>query len=241
MGAHARPRPQRRAPREPQRAAQMLSHGIAAMIVFGLVTMVGMLVLGGDRRVPGATAAPAAGLLGSRADDPAPLGLQEVFPAAAELRVGDAAYRVTMTHVDADCRTAATGALGPVLQEHGCSQVVRAGLVAPYGDYEVTAGVANLADATGAMTVDGRLRELVETGDGSFAAMGSGRPGAEPTPPATSQVGWHAVGHYLLYCVITRPDGQLVTADDPHAAQITAELVDAYLGASVLGRRASGA
>jgi hypothetical protein len=63
--------------------------------------------------------------------------------------------------------------------------------------------------------------------------MSAGAPG--------SQVGWRAHGHYLLFCVIARPDGGQVTADDPYARRITEELVDTYLGDRVLGRRASRA
>ncbi|MET0419674.1 MAG: hypothetical protein ABW022_26965 [Actinoplanes sp.] len=229
-GTHVRPRPQRRAPLEPQRTAQWLARGLAAVIVLGLAVMIGFLIVSDDGEPPAA----AAELLGSRTDDPDPLTLPEVFPGAQRIEAAGSSYRVTMRHLDADCQTATTGALGQVLTEHGCSQVVRAVLTAPYGDYEVTAGVLNLADAAGAADVDSRLRQLVETGDGGFAALGGA-----PSAAATAQVGWHALGHYLLYCVITRPDGQLVSADDPYAARITADLVDNYLGESVLGQRAS--
>ena len=117
--------------------------------------------------------------------------------------------------------------------------MVRAGLVAPYGAYEVTAGVFNLADASGAADVDDRLRHLVETGEGGFATLPG--TGLDPDALPTSQVGWRTRGHYLLYCVINRPDGELVTADDPYAVRITNDLVDSYLGTTILGRRAAAA
>jgi hypothetical protein len=235
-GTHVRPRPQRRAPLEPQRTAQWLARGLAAVIVLGLVIMIGVLVVSDDPPASSAPAQPLAEPLSSRADDPEPLTLHEVFPSPRTVEAAGASYRVEYRHIDQDCGVAATGVLGQVLREHGCNQVVRALLTTPYGGYQVTAGVVNLADATGAADVDSRVRRLVETTDGSFAAMG-----AAPDAPNTAQVGWHALGHYVLYCVITRPDGQLVSADDPYAARITAELVDAYLGQSVLGRRASSA
>jgi hypothetical protein len=50
-------------------------------------------------------------------------------------------------------------------------------------------------------------------------------------------VGWQSRGHYLLYSAVARPDGQLVADDDPYAAQITAELVQQYLGERVIGAR----
>ena len=235
-GTHVRPRPQRRAPLEPQRTAQWLARGLAAVIVLGLVIMIGVLIVSDDRAGGSAPAAALPDPLGSRALDPEPLTLDEVFGDPRAVETGGGTYRVEYRHIDQDCRVAATGALGQVLQQRGCNQVVRASLTAPYGGYQVTAGVVNLADAAGATDVDSRVRRLVETADGNFAAMG-----AAPDAPDTAQVGWHALGHYVLYCVITRPDGQLVSTDDPYAARITAELVDAYLGESVLGRRASSA
>jgi hypothetical protein len=170
----------------------------------------------------------------SRSVDPDPLTLQEVFPDpdAVHPPGGEPAYPLAMTHIDSECDIATIGTLGRLLADHGCTQVVRASLTAPYGDYRVTAGLFNLADSAGAAAVDGELRQLVETGDGSFAAMVTGHPA---TPPA-SQVGWHVSGHYLLYCVITRPDGSVVPDDDPNARRITTDLVDGYL-ATILSER----
>jgi hypothetical protein len=234
------PRPvpaRRRAPKQPHRAAHLLTKGLAALIVLGVTGMICFLIVADARRVPSAEAGTSAGgeRLVSRSVDPAPLTLPEVFPDTG--LVQPAGYRIRMSNIDTRCRTATTGALGPVLEQHGCSQVVRAGLTAPYGDYQVTAGLFNLEDAAGASRVDDQVRRLVETDDGSFAMLGTEAPGTEPAAPATAQVGWQASGHYLVYCVITRPDGELVTADDPNAARITADLVDGYLAGSVLGHR----
>ncbi|GAA0534413.1 hypothetical protein GCM10010172_14310 [Paractinoplanes ferrugineus] len=226
-------RQRRRAPREPERTAQLLVRGLAALILLGLVVMTAFFALGGDRR-PDAEAAtgPRTDPLASRSVDTAPLTIEEVFPDRREVRPPAARpYRITTTHTDTDCRTATTGALGALLVAHGCSQVVRGGTTAPYDGYEVTTGLFNLADEAGANQVDDQLRHLVETGDGGFATL----PATRGTLP-TSQVGWNATGHYLLYCVITRTDGKLVTSDDPVGERITAELVDSYL-VTMLARR----
>jgi hypothetical protein len=167
--------------------------------------------------------------------DTRPLTLAEVFPGRdVRLRNGDTPYRVTMTHIDAKCDVAATGTLGPMLVGHGCNQVVRAAMVAPYGGYEVTAGIFNLADADGAAQVGGQIRQLVEAGEGSFAPLGT-PPGIEPV----TQVGWHERGHYLVYCVISRPDGAAMAVDDRYAARITVDLLDSYLSGEVVGARTS--
>jgi hypothetical protein len=220
----------------PQRAAQFLTRGLAALIVLAVTGLIAYVIVADHRRGVAAAAAD----LRSRAVDPAPLTLPEVFGDSARVvPPGDApAYRVTMTHIDGDCRIATTGTLGSLLTDHGCTQVVRASLAAPYGDYRVTAGLFNLADAAGAAEVDARLRALVETGDGGFGVMAAGEPGTDPATPPSSQVGWHSRGHYLLYCVITRPGGDIIPSDDPNAARITADLVDGYLSDNVLAGRA---
>ena len=52
-----------------------------------------------------------------------------------------------------------------------------------HGGYQVTAGIFNLADEAGAARVGGHVRELVETGGGSFAPMAAA---AVPAPPSAS-------------------------------------------------------
>jgi hypothetical protein len=144
-----------------------------------------------------------------------------------------------MTHIDTDCDTATTGALGEILADRGCSQVVRAAMTAPYGGYEVTAGIFNLADESGPAEVGGQLGDLVQGGGGNFAAMAAGSaPGSDPRAGPRSRVGWHERGHYLVFCVITRPDGAPVSPDDPYARQITTELLTTYLTDERLGARA---
>jgi hypothetical protein len=230
--------PGRRVSREPERAAQFLARGLATLIVLGITVLTGIVVVSDERRGRGVStsaAAPPAGVLDSRATDADPLTLSEVFPDRRQMRPPAAAgpYRITTAHLDSECPIAGTGVLGQLLRERGCDQVVRAGLTAPYGGYQVTAGVFNLVDAAGATDLQERLRGLVESGDGGFAAMAGGAPG--------SQVGWRARGHYLLFCVIARPGGTLVGADDPYARRITEEVVDGYLSGTVLARRESGA
>jgi hypothetical protein len=206
---------------EPERAADRLARGLAAMIVLGVAVMIGFLVVTDESR--GAPVTTPAAIDG-------PLSLAQVFPEPES--VPGTEYRIVVTHIDADCSSATVGRLSALLSSYGCSQVVRAAMNAPRGDYQVTAGIFTLRDPTAADEAGAALRTLVETGDGGFSSMVGGLVG---------QTAWHARGPYLLYCVVTRPGGALVTPDDPEAARITAEIVDGYLSESVLTRRGSSA
>jgi len=219
---------------------QLLLSGLGAVIMSAICGLSGYFVVADERRDHGATATGPP--LGDRLTDVAPLTLEEVFPAAKiRLAAGAAPYSIGMTHIDSDCGIAVTGRLGAVLANHACSQVVRAEMTAPYGGYRVTAGIFNLADEAGATQAGEQARDVVESGDGTFSAMGSGGPGMDPLSRPPAQVSWHEHGHYLVYCVIARPDGRIVRDDDRFARRITVDLIQSYLGERVVGRRTPSA
>jgi hypothetical protein len=230
---------QRRAPREPQQTLQTMLRGLAALILLAIVGLSAFFIIAEGRRGDGRESATAAGAepgIASRAVDAEPLTQGEVFPEpVVQPTPGAAGYEVTMTHSDSECGIATTGELTALLRDHGCDQVIRARLTAPHGGYQVTAGIFNLADADGAARVGDLAGLLVENGRGTFATLGGSA--GDPLTEPLAQVGWQSRGHFLLYCAVARPDGQLVADDDPYAAQITAELVQQYLGERVVGAR----
>lgn len=222
----------------------MLS-GLGALILLGIVGLSAFFVVAEQRRGAPAesTSAPAASSsdsINSRLIDPKPLSISEIFPGnEIKLAAGAEPYRISMTHIDTDCDIATTGALGQILTRRGCTQVVRAGMTAPYGGYEVTAGIFNLADESGTAQVGGQLTGLVHSGAGTFAAMAAGAlPGSDPQAEPRSRVAWQERGHYLVFCVISRPDGSPVGPDDPYAQRITTDLLGTYLSEEKLGARA---
>jgi hypothetical protein len=229
--------------REPQRPMQLVLSGLAGVIMLSICGLSGFFIVadkqhGLDAGPAESPAASSPWAISSRQVDPEPLSLDEIFPTPQiKLVAGADPYRVTMTHIDTDCEIATTGGLGRILADHDCTQVVRAGMTAPYGGYEVTAGVFNLADEAGSAEVAGQLRDLVQGGSGTFASMAVA-PGLTPQAEPLSRIGWRERGHYLVYCIITRPDGSQVESDDPYARRITADLVDTYLSDEKLGARA---
>ena len=239
--------PQHRRPgiAEPQRAVHLVLSGLAAVILLSIFGLSTFFVVAdkwrGDRTDP--AEAPAAGApwaISSRQVDPKPLSLTEIFPVSEiKMASGAAPYRISLTHIDTDCDIATVGVLGRILTDHGCSQVVRAGMTAPYGGYEVTAGVFNLAHESGTARVGGQLRALAEQRGSTFTAMSTGfAPTVDPQAGPLSQVSWRERGHYLMYCVITRPDGARVEPGDQYAQRITADLLDTYLTEEKIGARA---
>lgn len=221
----------------------LLMTGLGALIMLGICGLSSFFVIVDERRGLGApdTGTMVAGspyAISSRDLDPDPLSLAEVF-SGAQVRLGGGSYRVTLTHIDNVCATAATGEIGALLEDAGCTQVVRASMTAPYAGYEVTTGVFNLTDAAAAARAGEQIRPLIESGRGSFAAMAAGAaPGSNPRDRPDSQVGWHDRGHFLVYCVITRSDNVPISPDDPYAPRITADLLDTYLAGEVIGARA---
>ncbi|WP_067495915.1 hypothetical protein [Actinoplanes sp. TFC3] len=225
--------------RDPQQAMHLLLTGLAALIVTSILVLVGFFVIADKRREAASAAAPvlAPSTIGSRSADPQPLTRQEVFPSQQiELVAGASPYRITVTHVDTDCTRAATGELATLLAGNGCDQIVRATMTAPYGGYRVTAGIFNLADDAGAAEAAERAGSLIENGRGGFAAIGA-LGTFTPTTTPLAQAGWRSRGHYLLYCLISRPDGGVVADDDPYAGRITADLVEQYLSDKVIATR----
>ncbi|HWS38225.1 MAG TPA: hypothetical protein VN408_36495 [Actinoplanes sp.] len=216
--------------REPYPTAHLLARGLAALIVLGIFVMVGVLVVADEQRTPAGPTLASAEIdarIASRDVDPAPLGVDEVFPA------GSADFATTAREVTADCAAAATGVLRTTLSRYGCSQAVRAALTVSYADFRITAGVLNLPDTAAATAVGDQVRALVETGDGGFADLAGTATGAG------SPVLWRPRGHYVLYCVITGPAGEPVAAGDPRVQRVTIDVLDRHLHDRVLIRRAA--
>ena len=86
--------------------------------------------------------------ISSRDVDPAPLTEQEVFPQGTQLTIpgNNQPYPILKTQASTDCHVAAEQDLGTLLTQLGCSQVVRATLKSPDGQYVMTAGIFNDED-----------------------------------------------------------------------------------------------
>jgi hypothetical protein len=237
------PQRRRRAPHDSLRTMQLVMTGIAAAIMLSVCGLSGFFIVADERRGHGGTTAKAPARLADRRDissrvvDPRPLTVDEVFP-GSDLTVADRTYRVQMTHSDTDCHITASGEVDVLLGTLGCTQVIRATLLAPEEGYLLTAGVFNLADEAGATLAHQQIKTILDQGRGRFGGMTAGE-GTAALATAPAQFGWHTRGHFLAYCVLVRADGQPIAEDDPTARQILYDAVEVHLREGVLGRRAA--
>ncbi|MDA1361571.1 hypothetical protein O1R50_18230 [Glycomyces luteolus] len=163
--------------------------------------------------------------IASRATDTAPISVEELFGADAIVPDGGTgAYKVLETETLSNCADAGLDELADLLDDADCTQTVRATLVNPDGGYAATAGVLNLADAAEADS----LRAAIEAGlEGGFAALRTDGEAAELGRAAT-MVGYNTYGHYLMYVVIGRTDGEPIEEASEPVRAIVSDLVDVW-------------
>ncbi|WP_406040733.1 hypothetical protein OG799_32415 [Micromonospora sp. NBC_00898] len=193
-----------------------------------------------DQPVVEQSAAPdGASDLNSRDTDQLALTAKEVFPGTALVATdGQPAYQVLKTQSSGSCAVAATGEVADLLVRLGCNQVVRATLRSPDGDHLLTAGLFNLTDVASAQRARDRIRQLLDERQGRLRGMSTGKD-TEAVANAAARVGWQVRGHYIAYCVVTRADGERISANDAKVREILYDMIEVYLNRGVLERRAN--
>ena len=185
----------------------------------------------GTAGAPVAPVSPTADPLNSRASDPEPVTVGELF-ADTGVVAASGTYQTVKAEAKDDCAGAATGKLAKLLDLHECSQVVRATLLSPDGAFALTAGVVNLADAESAQAVRTGVEEdagdfTTLHGDGKTAVLGR----------TATVLGYNTYGHYLLYVVIAPTDGTRPDQSDPVYASIVGEIVETHLAEALRPRQ----
>jgi hypothetical protein len=217
---------------------------LGALVVLAVCSLSGYFIMADEQagtagQANGATPAVTAIArdITTREADPAPLTVQEVFPAKqVVIATGQPAYPVLRTQAG-DCKLAATDELSKKLADAGCSQVVRGTMKSPNGQYLVTGGVFNLASETAAEELHNLVKPLVDEKKGRFTGLSAGT-GTDPIVLSSTHLGWDVRGHFLLYCVIARADGKEFAEGDPYARQIIFDIVELHLRGTVLDKRA---
>ncbi|WP_200206289.1 hypothetical protein [Micromonospora coerulea] len=232
------------------RAWQVLIGGAAVLVLLALCGLAAAAVLQDRTATPqGAaptgqtvaeqSAAPDGTDLNSRDTDQLALTVKEVFPGKSVVVTdGQPAYQVLKTHSSGSCAIAATGEIADLLVRLGCNQVVRATLRSPDGDYLLTAGLFNLTDLASAQRARDRIRQMLDERQGRLRGMAAGDD-TEAVAQAAARVGWQVRGHYLAYCVVTRANGERISANDAKVRDILYDLIEVHLNRGVLERRAN--
>jgi hypothetical protein len=234
--------------RDPDR--QHSKRWFATLSVLGVIVLLAVCALGTyfmvkDERPPtvaskqaSAPPAPKPRDISNRTVDPAPLTEQELFPQPTLVVAGSGQpYQVLKTQQSADCKVSATDDLGTQLVSLGCSQVVRATLRSPDGQFLVTAGIFNFPDEASANRAYQVIKPTVDAQKGHLLGLLAG-PGTDAILRAPTHLGWFVRGHFMAFCVIARVDGRPIPEDDPYARQIATDLVETHLRDTVIGARA---
>ncbi|HEY8451964.1 MAG: hypothetical protein FWJ70_16350 [Micromonosporaceae bacterium] len=178
--------------------------------------------------------------ISSREGDPEPLTVDEVFPSEQiVINADENPYEVLGTEATEDCSVAVADALSDLLAELDCTQVVRATLRSPNGEYLVTTGIFNLATRDQAVRAYEEIPPIVDEQTGRFVGLLAGE-GTEPIMISETRLGWDYRGHYLMYAVVAKADGTDFGADDDRYAQLIIwDMVEVHLRTGVLEARAN--
>ena len=159
--------------------------------------------------------------IGTRAEDPEPLTLEQLFPVQFELN--GSSYVRTAADLSKNCELAVFGSsLQTALQSGQCTEVVRASYISGNGKMMGTIGVANLINSTAAQKAG------QATGTTEIIAPLTGQKG--PTSKlgtGTGVVQAEIKGHYLIliYAEFTNLKSPSTSAQREELEQFAAHLV----------------
>lgn len=231
--------------------------GVVAGVVIGLCVLaliacagIGAAVIvsrdgGGSTDASSATARPSATTvsptpsstrpavdLASRATDPVPMTVAELFPSPAIVFSGSS-FPVLAKDAPTNCLGAASGEAAKALSAAGCTQVVRATVRDATSRYVATVGVANLATEQAADTISARAKDPDK--NGFFDRLSGSGVARHFANPRETIVGTLTKGHWVIFVSAARADARPPSLDDPNLTRILSEL-RLYV-AGVLDRR----
>jgi hypothetical protein len=174
--------------------------------------------------------------IGTRAEDPEPLTLEELFPVQFEF--SGSSYVRTAAELSKNCQVAVFGSsLQAALQSGNCTQVVRASYITGNGTMMGTVGVANLVNSAAAQKA-GQV-----TGPDEIIAPLTGQKG--PTSKlgtGTGVVQAEIKGHYLIliYAEFTNLKSPSTSAQRQQLENFAANLVTGSANIDLSTRMLSG-
>jgi hypothetical protein len=173
--------------------------------------------------------------ISTRELDSTPVTVADVFPnpeIVAEPGLPPYAM-IGEPQADEDCGIAGDGEVKRLLASSDCSQFVRATFRSYDDRYYVTAGLLNLADGAGAAVVSNEVKSLVETEQGRLTGYISD-PSVRVVFRAAPHLAWEVRGHFLLYVVIVRQNGEDIPPDDQGAKIVVHDMLQTHLLGTVI-------
>jgi len=231
----------RPSPRRPRRGRTVAITIAIVMVLLG-ATSLAVFWLNERRNAATVSATPTPSLdtrsIADRKVDPDPLSTNEVFGKSKIVSTarGGGTYQVMGTDISKSCGGAVTDQISVLMTSLGCTQVVRATMFSPDKAYVITAGVFNLPDSAAATKAFNSIKTDINAGKGRFMGLAAGG-GTDVVTSAQAHLAWDARGHYLTYCVIVLADGKAIPADDARSPLIVTDVLERYLGDTVLGAR----
>jgi hypothetical protein len=226
----------------PRRRGRTVAVTMAIVLVLIGATSIAVFWLNQRRATDAAAPQPTQSVdtrsIADRKVDPAPLTTNEVFGRAkiSSTAQGGGVYPVMGTDINKSCAGAVTDQISLLMTSLGCSQVVRGTMFSPDKAYVITAGVFNLPDSAAATRAFNSVKTDIGAGKGRFTGLAAGS-GTDIVTSAQAKLAWEARGHYLTYCVIVLANGKPIPADDSRASLIVTDVLERYLGDTVLGAR----
>jgi hypothetical protein len=226
----------------PDRRRRTLTVILATVLVLVIVAAGLLIFLHYRSNSPSASGQPSAvpSAIANRTVDATPLTAAEVFGRTLiRSSAAGGSYQVVKSVAEPTCANAAAGTIATALTAAGCNQAVRATMMSPDQQYVITAGVLNISTAAAATRLAQTLQSDISSGKGRLNGLDAG---GTTTAIATAQarVAWDTRGHYLIYSVIAGAGGKAVASTDSRIPLIITDVVENYLGDSVVGARAKG-
>jgi hypothetical protein len=206
---------------------------IAVVVVLATCGLGSYMLVHDDNSMAAAvpTAAPSTRVrdIDSRTTDGALMTAKDVFPDVQIIAApGVPPYkRVGDVQVETNCRLGATNDVATMLVSMGCDQMVRATFSTPDGKHFVTAGVFNLLDDKSTKSAADQFGKLVNASN-RFTGFITTTP-TQVLARAPTNLAYLADGHFLLYTVIARTDGNESSPDDPQIKVIVYDMLEHYL------------
>jgi hypothetical protein len=173
--------------------------------------------------------------ISTRAADPVPLTIEDVFPEPQLEVPGWPPYVMIGSPQEGErCDSVGSSEVERLLARTDCTQFIRASFAAPGNVYFVTGGLLNLADTASAEALLDEINALIQGGLGRLSGFVSDPAVNRALFAATARITMRVHGHFLLYAVVVRQDEATIAPDEQGEQVVSDDMVRYYLRDTIL-------